>query len=33
MRPYPFILRACVLASLVLTSMFMAGWKWDLAPP
>jgi hypothetical protein len=32
MRPYPFILRACVLASLVLTSMFMAGWKWDLAP-
>jgi hypothetical protein len=31
MRPYTFIFRACVLASLVLTSAFMAGWKWDLA--
>jgi hypothetical protein len=31
MRHYTFIFRACVLASLVLTSMFMAGWKWDLA--
>jgi hypothetical protein len=32
MRPYAFILRTCVLASLVLTSMFMAGWKWDHLP-
>ena len=31
MRPYAFLFRSCVLASLVLTSMFMAAWKWDLA--
>jgi hypothetical protein len=29
MRPYPFIFRACVVVSLVLSSSFMAGWKWD----
>ena len=27
-----FIFRACVVASLVLSSSVMAGWKWDLAP-
>jgi hypothetical protein len=33
MRPYPFIFRACVVASLVLSSSFMAcGWKWDIVP-
>jgi hypothetical protein len=30
MRPYPFVFRACVVASLVLSSSFMAGWKWDI---
>ena len=29
MRPYSFIFRTCVLTSLVLSSMLMAGWKWD----
>jgi hypothetical protein len=29
MRPHAFIFRTCVLVSLVLSSMFMAGWKWD----
>jgi hypothetical protein len=28
MRHYAFILRMCVLASLVLASMYMAAWKW-----
>jgi hypothetical protein len=29
LRSYAFILRLSVLASLVLTSAFMAGWKWE----
>jgi hypothetical protein len=29
MQLYAFILRSCVLVSLVLASSFMAGWKWD----
>jgi hypothetical protein len=32
MRQFPFILRACVVLSLVLTSSFMAGWKWEHVP-
>jgi hypothetical protein len=32
MRLYVFIFRSCVLVSLVLTSAFMAGWKWDHLP-
>jgi hypothetical protein len=28
LRPYTFIFRLSVLAALVLTSAFMAGWKW-----
>jgi hypothetical protein len=29
MKSYAFILRLSVLACLVLTSAFMAGWKWE----
>jgi hypothetical protein len=32
MRQYAFILRVCVVLSLVLTSLFMAGWKWERFP-
>jgi hypothetical protein len=28
LRPYVFIFRLSVLVALVLTSAFMAGWKW-----
>jgi hypothetical protein len=28
LRPYAFIFRLSVLVALVLTSAFMAGWKW-----
>jgi len=29
LKPYAFIFRLSVLLTLVLTSAFMAGWKWD----
>ncbi len=29
LKSYAFIIRLSVLASLVLTSAFMAGWKWE----
>jgi hypothetical protein len=32
MRPYAFIVRLSVLASLVLASIVGAGWKWDHFP-
>jgi hypothetical protein len=32
MRPHAFILRLTVLASLVLASAFLGGWKWELIP-
>jgi hypothetical protein len=32
MRQYSFILRACVVLSLLLASAFMAGWKWEHLP-
>jgi len=28
LRPYAFIFRLSILVALVLTSAFMAGWKW-----
>jgi len=30
MRTHAFLLRLCVLASLVAMSALMGGWKWDL---
>jgi hypothetical protein len=32
MRLYTFIFRLCVVLCLVLTSLFMAGWKWEHLP-
>jgi hypothetical protein len=32
MRPHVFILRLTVLASLVLASALLGGWKWELFP-
>jgi len=32
LKSYAFIIRLSVLASLVLTSAFMAGWKWEHLP-
>jgi hypothetical protein len=32
MRPYTFIVRMSVLASLVLASVLGGGWKWDHLP-
>jgi hypothetical protein len=29
MRLYPWILRACVIGTLLLVSLVGAGWKWD----
>jgi hypothetical protein len=29
MKSYAFLVRFAVLMSLVLTSLFMAGWKWE----
>lgn len=31
MTSYAFLVRLAVLTSLVLTSLFMAGWKWEHA--
>ena len=33
MRLYPLIYRACVMGTLLLVSVFGAGWKWDRLVP
>jgi hypothetical protein len=30
MRPHPFVVRLCVVTSLVLASIAGGGWKWDI---